>query len=260
MTPFVLFEKAAGKQVVLTVHSKPTLAGSRRVTVVPVASEQGLRNRAWVEDNRRKVDELSGGKLAYVYLPNTATAGYTSFNRYLFAQLGREGVVLDERFNGGGSAADYMVDLLRRPLLSYWATREGSDFSTPLAAIFGPKVMIINEFAGSGGDALPLYFRRLGIGRLVGKRTWGGLVGIYDYPPLLDGGFVTAPSLAIWSPDGKWEVENVGVPPDDEVEMTPQAFAAGRDPQLERAVEIAMAELKAKPIVTPPRPPYPDRS
>jgi len=254
------FEKAAGKQVVLTVNSKPTLAGSRRVTVVPVASEQGLRNRAWVEDNRRKVDELSGGRLAYVYLPNTAVAGYTSFNRYLFAQLGREGVVLDERFNGGGSAADYMVDLLRRPLLSYWATREGRDFSTPLAAIFGPKVMIINEFAGSGGDALPLYFRRLGIGRLVGKRTWGGLVGIYDYPPLLDGGFVTAPRLAIWSPDGKWEVENVGVPPDEEVEMTPQAFAAGRDPQLERAVEIAMAELKAKPVAHPPRPPYPNRS
>jgi tricorn protease len=255
-----MFEKAAGKQVVLTVNSKPTLAGSRRVTVVPVESEQGLRNRAWVEDNRRKVDELSGGKLAYVYLPNTATAGYTSFNRYLFAQLGREGVVLDERFNGGGSAADYMVDLLRRPLLSYWATREGRDFSTPLAAIFGPKVMIINEFAGSGGDALPLYFRRLGIGRLVGKRTWGGLVGIYDYPPLLDGGFVTAPRLAIWSPDGKWEVENEGVPPDDEVEMTPQAFAAGHDPQLERAVEIAMEELKAKPVARPPRPPYPDRS
>jgi tricorn protease len=150
--------------------------------------------------------------------------------------------------------ADYIVDLLDRPLLSYWATREGNVFTTPNASIFGPKVMIINELAGSGGDALPLFFRRRGLGKLVGKRTWGGLIGIYDYPVLMDGGFFTSPRLAIYSPEGEWEVENVGVAPDVEVEMTPKEVIAGRDPQLEKAVEVVLAELEANPFQRKPRP------
>ena len=168
-------------------------------------------------------------------------------------------MIVDERFNGGGYVADYIIDLLNRPLLSHWATREGKVFTTPNASIFGPKVMIINEYAGSGGDALPQFFRRRQIGKLVGKRTWGGLVGIYDYPPLMDGGFVTAPRLAIFSPDGQWEVENEGVAPDVEVEMTPKLVIAGHDPQLEKAIELVMEVLEQNPRPKIERPLSPDR-
>jgi tricorn protease len=223
-----------------------------------VGNEGGLRNLAWVEDNRRKVEQLSNGRLAYVYLPNTSVAGYTFFNRYYFSQTGREGAVVDERFNGGGSVADYIIDYLRRPLLSYWHTREGEDFATPFASIFGPKAMIINEFAGSGGDFLPWAFRKSGIGPLVGKRTWGGLVGIYDYPQLVDGGSVTAPRLAFWNPNGTWDVENAGVAPDIEVELDPKAVREGRDPQLERAVQYLLDELKKNPLPKHTRPAFPN--
>ena len=167
--------------------------------------------------------------------------------------------MIDERFNGGGSAADYVIDMLSRPLLCHWATREGKVFHSPNASIFGPKVMIINEYAGSGGDAMPLFFRRRGLGKLVGKRTWGGLIGIYDYPVLMDGGMITAPRLAIFSPDGEWEVENVGVPPDVEVEMTPRLVIEGHDPQLEKAVEIVLQELESGPRRKVERPPPANR-
>ncbi len=252
------FEATAGKSVRLKVGPKPDGTGAREVTVMPIQSEQALRNRAWMEENRRKVEKLSGGRLAYVYLPDTSVGGYTNFNRYYFAQVGKEGAVIDERYNGGGSAADYIIDNLSRPLMNYWTTREGEDFTTPLGSIFGPKVMIINEFAGSGGDAMPWYFRRAKIGPLVGKRTWGGLIGIYDYPQLIDGGMVTAPRLAFWNPEGKWEVENYGVAPDVEVELDPQAVRAGRDPQLEKAVALVLEELKKNPPPKHQRPPYPN--
>jgi len=244
---------------VLTVNSKPTTEGARRVTVVPIADESALRHRAWVEENRRKVDKMTDGRVAYVYMPNTAEAGYVSFNRYYFSQLSHEAVIIDERFNGGGSLADYIVDMLGRPILCYWATRDGKPFASA-ASIHGPKVMIINEYAGSGGDALPLFFRRRGLGKLVGKCTWGGLIGIYSYPALMDGGRVTAPRMAIFSPDGQWEVENEGVEPDIEVEMTPELVIKGRDPQLEKAVEVALDELKKNPIEHPPRPADPSRA
>ncbi|HUJ23901.1 MAG TPA: PDZ domain-containing protein [Bryobacteraceae bacterium] len=252
------FEETAGKSVVLRVGSDPSGAGSREVTVVPVENEFGLRNLAWIEENRRKVDQMSGGRLAYVYLPNTAEAGYTNFNRYYFAQVGREGAVIDERFNGGGDVAEYIIDYLKRPLMSLWHTREGDDFTTPQAAIFGPKAMIINEYAGSGGDALPWMFREQHVGTLIGKRTWGGLVGIFNFPELMDGGFVTAPNLAFYSPTGEWDVENHGVPPDVEVEYDPAAVRSGHDPQLEKAVEIVLAELKSKPLPAHKRPKYPN--
>jgi len=189
---FSYFEATAGKAVVIKVGPNTDGTSARDVTVSPVESETNLRHLAWIEGNRRKVEELSGGRLAYVYLPNTAGAGYTNFNRYYFAQIEKEGAVLDERFNGGGLLADYIIDQLRRPIMSLMTTREGRDFSSPRGSIYGPKAMIINEMAGSGGDAMPWYFRKAGIGPLIGKKTWGGLVGIYDYPPLLDGG-VTAP-------------------------------------------------------------------
>jgi tricorn protease len=252
------FEATAGKSVILKVGPKQDETGSREVTVVPIDSEVPLRNRAWLEENRHKVDQLSNGRLAYLYLPDTSVAGYTNFNRYYFAQLGKEGAVVDERFNGGGSAADYIIDYLRRPLMNYWTTREGEDFTTPLGSIFGPKCMIVNEFAGSGGDAMPWYFRRAKIGPLVGKRTWGGLVGIYDYPPLIDGGFITAPRMAFWSPDGDWDVENHGVAPDVEVEFDPQAVRAGHDPQLEKAVQVVLEALQKHPLPKHKKPAYPN--
>ena len=255
---YSFFEETAGKSVVLKVGPDPGGGKSREVTVVPVESESGLRNLAWIEENRRKVDKLSGGKLAYVYLPNTAEAGFTSFNRYFFAQEDKAGAVIDERFNGGGAAADYIIDYLRRPLMNYFMTRDGEPFTTPTGSIFGPKVMIVNEFAGSGGDLMPWMFRKARIGKLVGKRTWGGLVGIFDFPPLIDGGTVTAPNLAFYNTEGAWDVENHGVAPDVEVEFDPQAWRAGHDPQLERAVEIALAELERNPPPVGKRPPFPN--
>ncbi len=256
---YSLFEATAGKQTVLFVNNRPTEQGARKVTVVPVSSETTLRQRAWIEDNRRKVEKASNGRLAYVYLPNTGGAGYANFNRYYYSQMGRQGAVIDERFNGGGSAADYIVDMLDRPLLNYWATRDGKDFRTPLAGIDGPKVMIINEYAGSGGDALPYYFRDRKLGPLVGTRTWGGLVGIYDYPILIDGGSVTAPRVAFYNKQGNWEVENEGVPPDIEVEQLPKAWQGDRDPQLDRAIDEALKLLEKNPPKKVQRAPFPKR-
>ncbi|MBZ5655661.1 MAG: PDZ domain-containing protein [Acidobacteriia bacterium] len=254
------FAETAGQQVVLRVGAKADGSGSRDVTVVPVADETGLRNYAWIEDNRRKVDELTGGRVAYIYLPDTYAGGYTNFNRYYFAQVGKEAAIIDERYNGGGDIADYIIDYLRRPLLSYWSMREGKDITTPLEAIFGPKVMVINEMAGSGGDALPWMFRKTGIGPLIGKRTWGGLVGHYTNPgDLLDGGFAGTPDLAFYNTNGSWDVENHGVPPDIEVEYDPKAVREGHDPQLEKAVEVVMDLLKKNPPPPEPQhPPYPN--
>ncbi len=255
---YSLFLETAGKQTVLKVGPNPDGSGSREVTAVPIDSETGLRNLAWIEGNRRQVDELSGGKLAYVYLPNTAGAGYTNFNRYYFAQVGKQGAVLDERFNGGGQLADYIIDYLHRSVQSLVMTREGEAYAEPQEAIYGPKVMIINEFAGSGGDAMPWYFRKAGIGPLVGTRTWGGLVGIGNYPQLIDGGSVTAPRWAIYGLKGQWEVENHGIAPDMEVELDPQVVRRGHDPQLERAVKVVLDLLKKNPLPSYPPAPYPN--
>jgi tricorn protease len=254
---YQFFEATSGKQITISVGPNPDGTGSREVTVVPVGNEGALRNREWMDQNRRKVEELSGGKLAYVYLPDTANGGYTNFNRYYFSQVDKEGAILDERFNGGGTAANYIIDNMRRPLMNRWATREGEDFSTPANAIFGPKAMIVNEFAGSGGDMMPWLFRKAGIGQLVGKRTWGGLVGIYDYPVLMDGGSVTAPRVAFYNLQGEWDVENYGTPPDIEIELDPQAWRAGRDTQLEKAVQTVMEQLKKNPTPNYRKPAYP---
>jgi tricorn protease len=165
-------------------------------------------------------------------------------------------VIIDERFNGGGQVADYYIDLLRRPLISYWHMRYGADLKTPAASIQGPKVMIIDETAGSGGDLLPWMFKKFGLGPLVGQRTWGGLVGTLGFPVLMDGGGITAPNLAIWTPEDGWTVENEGVPPDIEVEQTPADVIAGRDPQLEKAIQVALDALKKSPPADPKRPAY----
>jgi tricorn protease len=254
---YSFFEGKGNKQVMIKVGADPSGKGAREVTVVPVPSEQGLRSLDWIEGNRRKVDQLTGGRLAYVYVPNTSGAGYESFNRYFFAQTQKEGAVIDERFNSGGALADYIVEYLSRPLLNFINFRDGRDVPTPMGAIYGPKAMIINELAGSGGDALPWYFRKMKIGPLVGKRTWGGLVAAFQMPQLMDGGSVTAPDAAIYGLEGQWEVENHGVAPDVEIEFDPAAWRAGRDPQLERAVELVLDELKKNPAPKYKRPAYP---
>src|SRR5262249_41358122 len=206
--------------------------GSRTVTVEPLADEYALRNRAWVEGNLRKVHEATKGRVAYVYVPNTAGLGHAYFKRYFFPQCDKEAIIVDERFNGGGQIADYYIDHLRRPFTAMWATRYGKDLTTPAGAIFGPKVMLIDETASSGGDLLPWMFRQYKLGPLVGKRTWGGLVGILGFPTLMDGGQVTAPNLAFGTPREGYGVENVGVPPDYEVEMNTKDFVAGNDAEL----------------------------
>ncbi len=256
--PHSRFENTTDQIVEITLGPNPTYEGSRTAQVVPIASEVALRNRDWVEGNIAKVDAATNGRVAYVYVPNTAGLGHTYFKRYFFPQAHKDAIIVDEFFNGGGQVADYYIDLLRRPYISHWATRYGQDFKTPVHSIQGPKVMLIDETAGSGGDLLPWMFHKLELGTLVGKRTWGGLVGTLGFPVLMDGGVITAPNLAIWTEDG-FVVENVGVPPDVEVEQWPADVIAGRDPQLEKAIEIALAELEANPPYDPAKPAYPIR-
>ena len=252
------FDGTAGKQTVLRIGKNADGSGGREVTVVPTASDYGLRNLDWINANRRKVDELSGGRIAYVYMPNTGGAGYTNFNRYFYAQLDKQGLILDERFNQGGYLADYIVSVLGQKHLANAIERDGEPSHEPQGAIFGPKAMLINQSAGSGGDAMPWYFRKAALGTLVGTRTWGGLVAVRGYPNLIDGGAVTAPRYAIYGLNGEWEVEGHGIVPDVVVEELPKDVAAGHDAQLERAVAIVMQQLQEHPVPASSVPPYPD--
>jgi tricorn protease len=259
--PFQLLEGTAGRTITVRVNDRPGLDGSRELTVEPVTNEGQLRSWAWIEANRKKVDELSGGRLAYVYLPNTGQGGYTYFNRMYFAQQDKKGAVLDERNNGGGSAADYIIEVLDRELTGYFNSRTPSHkvFTQPMAALWGPKVMIINERAGSGGDLMPFLFRFKGIGPLVGKKTWGGLVHTADTPPLIDGGRFVAPRGGFFNVDGEWDVEGLGIAPDIDVMNDPRSVAAGGDPQLEAAVAEALRLLEASPVELKAEPAPPNR-
>ena len=258
---FSLFEYTVGRQVVLTINDKPSKDGAREVVVVPISggAENGLRNAHWVEGNRRRTDELSKGQIAYLHMQNTGREGYTSFNRHYFSQMDKKALLIDERNNGGGSVADYVIDLLTREPISYWAIRDGKPFTTPGNGIYGPKAMIINENAGSGGDMMPYMFRLKNLGKLVGRTTMGILVGISGYPPLLDGGSITSPNFGIYDLDGKWIIENEGVAPDIFVEQTPKALLQGRDPQLERTVQQLLEEMKTYPYKEVKRPADPNR-
>ncbi len=255
-----LLDGTSNRQTVLMVNKTPTMEGARKVVVIPTNNEQGLRTRAWVEANRRLVDKLSDGQIAYVYLPNTGQPGYQSFNRYYFSQQDKSGAIIDERYNGGGSAADYIIDVLQRDFDGYFNNVAGDriPFTSPAAGIWGPKVMVINEMAGSGGDLMPYMFRERKIGTLVGKRTWGGLVHTADTPTFVDGGSMIAPRGGFFDRDGKWAVENTGVAPDVDVENWPKDVIAGHDAQLEAAVTEAMKQLKAHPptrLMKEPPPP-----
>ena len=255
---YSFFEETAGKSTELKVGPDPSGANAREVKVVPVDDESRLRHRAWIEDNRRKVDQMTGGRVAYIHMPDTFFGGYTSFMRYFFAQVDKNGAIIDERFNHGGALATDIIEYLQRKLMSVVTSRDGADSLQPQGAIFGPKVMIINQFAGSGGDAMPWYFHRAGVGKLIGERTWGGLVGLSGYPELMDGGRVMAPSMAVWNPNGTFDVENHGIAPDIEVEQDPAAVRQGHDPQLEKAVEVVMEELRNNPAPQLKPPPFPN--
>ena len=257
-SPYSYFQNLAGQVVTLKVNSKPSAEGAWEIVVKPIANEAGVRYLDWIENNRRIVSEATGGRIGYMHVPDTSIQGIIQFEKQLDAQLGKDGMIVDERYNSGGQIPDFYTEKLKRQLLSFLAGREGKDTPWPPVGIFGPKVMIVNELAGSGGDAFPWFFRREKIGPIVGKRTWGGLVGISRGIPLRDGGFVTAPEFAFWSTDngGEWIVENHGVDPDYDVDQRPDLVVAGHDPQLEKAIELAKEALKKYPGI-PPRPKYP---
>ncbi len=252
------FENTAEKIISLTIARSADGKNTRTVKVVPVASEAALRNRDWVEGNIKKVNEATNEQVAYVYVPNTSNDGHEYFKRYFFPQASKAAIIIDERFNGGGQLADYYIDILKRPVQSYWKLRYGKDQKAPNASIQGPKVMLIDETAGSGGDYLPYLFRQAKLGTLVGKKTWGGLVGILGYPEFIDGGSVTAPNLAFFDEKG-FGIENIGTPPDVEVEQWPSEVIGGHDPQLEKAIEIVMQELKKNPPKQVPTPSFPKK-
>lgn len=254
---FERLQNTADKQVVLTVGPRANGNDSRDITVTPTGGEGALRLWNWIETNRQAVSDATDGRVGYIYLPNTAGAGYTFFNRYFFAQLDKEAVIIDERSNGGGQAANYIVEVLSRKHLSSWVDRDGSPYRTPAGALHGPKVMLIDQDAGSGGDYLPYAFRELGIGKLIGTRTWGGLIGISANPPLVDGGYMTVPFFRFVDTSGDWSIENEGVAPDIEVELDPIATNNGRDTQLERAIEQVLTELETYESPVPPIPALP---
>ncbi len=254
---YSFFLDTASKQVVLKVGPSADGSQSHEVTVVPGADDMSLRFRDWIRGNIDKINQLSGGRIAYVYLPDTATGGYTYFNRYFFAQVGKQAVIIDDRFNSGGQAADYIISILQRKLWNYWYTPNGEVATEPGLAIFGLKAMLINQYAGSGGDLIPWFFHHVGLGPLIGERTWGGEVGITGYPDLIDGGSVTAPNLAFFTTQGHWGIENEGVSPDLEVEMDPAAWRQHHDPQLEKAVQVLLQDLKQHPLPQPQVPPFP---
>lgn len=258
---YAAFAGTAGEPTELRIGPTPRRADSRLVTVVPIADEEPLRTHEdWTESNRRRVAELSDGRIGYVWLMNTGPHGYQAFNRYFFSQLDKDGIVIDVRYNQGGFLGDYIIDALTRPRFGYLAMRSGASATMPFTAIYGPKVMLINESAGSGGDALPYLFRLADVGPLVGTRTWGGLVGATEPPPdTIDGGGLSVPNAAFYDAGGRWLIENEGVAPDIEVENTPGAVLRGHDPQLERAVEEALKRLEDMPEGIPPRPEPADR-
>jgi tricorn protease len=257
--PWAAFEGLAATTVVLTVNDKPTMAGAREVLIETLSSEARLRNLAWIESNRKTVEEATNGRVGYVYVPSTGIDGQTELYRMFRAQYHMDGLIVDERFNNGGQIPDRFVELLNRPLYNFWAVRSGIDPQTPAISHTGPTAMLINAWSGSGGDAFPYYFRAAGLGPLIGTRTWGGLIGYSGCPALIDGGRLTVPTFSFYNLDGVWDVEGHGVDPDIEVVDDPSLMVDGGDPQLERAIDEVMKALELHPPLRPKRPPYPVR-
>lgn len=258
--PWKSFQRLADKTVILTINSKPSKDGARDILVKPLENEQELRYYAWIESNRKYVEEKTGGKVGYIYVPSTGIDGQTDLYRQFMGQLNKDALIIDERFNSGGQIPDRFVELLNRKLYNYWARNGFADWETPFVGHFGPKVMLINGWSGSGGDAFPAYFRAAGLGKLVGKRTWGGLVGISGTPALIDGGSVTAPSFGYREVTGELGIEGYGVDPDFDIENFPHELAKGNDQQLNKAIDLMLEALKNNPPKKPGKVKYPDRS
>ncbi len=258
--PWSAFQGLAGATVALTVNDRPSTDGAREVLVETLRSETRLRHLAWIEANRARVEEATDGRIGYVYVRSTGVDGQSELVRQFTAQFHKEGLIIDERFNSGGQIPDRFVELLDRPALAFWAVRDGKDWQWPPVANFGPKVMLINGWSGSGGDAFPYYFREAGVGPLIGSRTWGGLIGVSGAPALIDGGGATSPTFRMYSTSGEWFEEGYGVDPDIEVPEDPTELARGNDPQLEAAIAEVMRMLRENPPVTADRPPYEDRT
>jgi tricorn protease len=258
--PYAAFQGLADKPVFLTVNDKPEMKGSRDVLVQTLASEARLRHLAWIESNRKRVDEASGGKVGYVYVPDTGVGGQSELVRQYRPQFNKPGLIVDERFNSGGQIPDRFVEMLGRKIINYWGVRDGKDWEWPRVAHAGPMAMLINGWSGSGGDCFPFYFQKAGLGPLIGTRTWGGLIGISGAPPLVDGGSVTVPTFGIFSTKGEWIIEGHGVDPDIAVVDDPSLMAKGGDPQLERAVEEVLKSLKKNPPPEVKKPRYPVRA
>ena len=257
--PWAAFQGLANQAVMLTVNSRPDREGAREVLVQTLSSEARLRNLAWIEENRKRVDEATQGKVGYVYVPDTGRGGQNELVRQFRGQTSKPALIIDERFNSGGQIPDRFIELLNRPLHNYWGVRDGKDWAWPPVAHFGPKVMLINGWSGSGGDAFPYYFRKAGLGPLIGTRTWGGLIGITGAPSLVDGGSVTVPTFGIYDPKDQWIIEGHGVDPDITVVDDPSIMAKGEDPQLERAIREALTLLQKNPYPEMKRPEYPKR-
>lgn len=257
-TPWEPFAGLAGKTVRLTLNDKPSLTGSRDVMVQPLtgSEEQRLRHLAWVESNRRRVADATDGKVGYIYVPDTTTYGQTELLRQFRAQFDRAGLVIDERFNSGGQLADRFLELLDRRTFTLLAHRHGPDRQHPAVGHSGPQVMLINEWSGSGGDAFPWFFKTAGRGPIIGRRTWGGLIGPAISHEFIDGGSLVVPPCRLYGPDGKWFAEGHGVDPDIDVAEDPTSLARGTDVQLERAIEEALRLLREKPITPTPRPAF----
>lgn len=258
--PWAEFQGLAGRTVVLTVSKEPKSgAQDRDVVIKLLANDAELRYRQWIEHNRRYVEEKSAGKVGYIYVPDTGVNGQNDLFRQFYGQIAKEALIIDDRWNGGGQIPTRFIELLNRPVTNYWARRDGRDMTWPPDAHQGPKCMVINGLAGSGGDMFPALFRQNALGKLVGTRTWGGLVGISGNPSMIDGSSVTAPTFAYYRKEGTWGIEGHGVDPDIEVVDDPARLAQGSDPQLDAAIQLMLEELKTNPYTPPARPAYPDR-
>lgn len=260
MDLYLAMENKAGKQVKVKLGANADGTGSREVTVVPVPFEGELRQNAWIEDNRRRVWEATNGRVGYAHIPDTGGGGWQAFQRYFYAQAGKDGFIVDERHNSGGSVNDFMVRELTKPLDFFSATRYGANWYIPNTGIYGPKVMIANEMAGSGGDIFPYIFKQYKAGKLVGKRTWGAMITNYGFS-VVDGGRISSPDDAMFNvKTGQWIIENEGTPPDIEVELDPYLWRQGKDAQLEKAIEVILKDLENYKPVRPKTPPYPEWS
>ncbi|MBN2184176.1 MAG: PD40 domain-containing protein [Candidatus Krumholzibacteriota bacterium] len=259
-SPYKYLENKVGIPVVLKINDKPSLKGAREITVRPISSELKLFYIDWVERNRKTVDELSGGRIGYIHVPDTYYDGYREFLRAWQPLMNKEALIIDERYNGGGHSPFEMVQMMSNTVYSYWAVRDSEMNSTPFPVNEGPKAMLINGLSSSGGDAFPFYFRKAGLGPLIGETTWGGLIGYGFSPAFIDGGRFAVPGFSFLNPEGQWDVEAVGVDPDIYVWDDPTLIQAGREPMIEKAVEYLLGELKKNPKKKVIQPPAPDRS